>query len=73
MTTVQFMSAKYPVSFSVDDEVAARLLTQASESMKSGNAKNASAYANRLLKWALDNYKDEVPVPSKEAEAILGK
>lgn len=54
ITTVIFMSVKYPTSFAVEDEVVERLLERA----KSGN--NASQYVNSLLKWALENYKDEV-------------
>lgn len=53
MTTVGFMSAKMPSTFAVDDEVATRLLEKAMQT------ESPSKYVNRLLKWALDNYKEE--------------
>lgn len=60
MNTVGFMGTNYPTSYMVDDEVAATLLKRASE-----NKDGASKYVNRLLKWALENYKE--PEPAKEA------
>lgn len=55
MRTVAFMGENYPTSYIVDDEVAATLLKRASE-----NKDGASKYVNRFLKWALENYKEEV-------------
>lgn len=60
MNTVGFMGANYPTSYIVEDEVAATLLKRASE-----NKDGASKYVNRLLKWALENYKE--PEAPKEA------
>lgn len=59
MTTVTFMSTKHPVSFAVDDEVVDKLFENAARQAKAGEP--ASKYVNRLLKWALENYKDEKP------------
>jgi hypothetical protein len=57
MTTVTFMSTKHPVTFSVDDEVATRLFEFAKSKVK--DKEPASKFVNQLLKWALDNYKEE--------------
>lgn len=59
MTTVGFMSAKMPATFLVDDDTVVRLLEKAGESAKAKN-ESASKYVARLLKWALENYKDEI-------------
>jgi len=57
-TTVSFMSKARPASYMVDDEVAIQLYNKAAASSKEKN-ETASAYVNRLIKWALENYKDE--------------
>jgi len=59
MTTVGFMNAKMPATFMVDDDTVACLLEKAGESAKLKN-ESASKYVARLLKWALENFKDEV-------------
>lgn len=58
MTTVGFMSTKMPATFIVDDNVAVQLLEKAGEAGKA-RSEPASNYVNRLLKWALNNYKEE--------------
>jgi hypothetical protein len=69
MTTVQFMSnAKHNYAYSVDEEVANRLYNQARESQSRGKDKTASAYVNRLLKWALDNYIEPTPIKVPDGE-----
>ena len=53
------MNAKMPATFMVDDDTVACLLEKAGEAAKAKN-ESASKYVGRLLKWALENYKDEV-------------
>ena len=57
MTTVGFVGAKMPATFMVDDNVVIQLLEKAVEAGKT-KSEPASNYVNRLLKWALDNYKE---------------
>ena len=59
MTTVGFMSKARPATYAVDDEVSVTLFDRAAASQKA-NGEAASKYVNRLLKWALDNYKEEI-------------
>lgn len=66
MTTVTLMSMKYPVSFTVDDDVATKLLENAM-AVATKKKEMSSAYVNRLLKWALENYKEN-DVQSNMAE-----
>lgn len=61
MTAVMFMS-KLPVSFMVDDQVAEKLLQKASEMAKANN-EPSSKFVNRMLTWALENYKEGTNVP----------
>ena len=60
MNTVGFMSNARPTTYMVDDDVSVALFDKAAASLKDGTSKTASAYVNKLLKWALENYKDEV-------------
>lgn len=47
------------LGFSVSEQVATDLFNKAKEAMASGKVKNSSEYVDRLLEWALANYKDE--------------
>lgn len=58
MRVITLMSTKHPVGFSVEDDVADKLLFNASNASKS-TGETASNYVNKLLKWALENYKEE--------------
>jgi hypothetical protein len=42
----------------VDEAVVKELFTKAKESTDAGKAKTASEYVNRLVKWAVENYKE---------------
>lgn len=58
--TVQFVSPKFPASFMLDEVVVKDLFAKAKESVDAGKTKTASEYVNSLVKWAVENYKDEV-------------
>lgn len=58
MNTVALMSNTRPATYIIDDDVSIALFDRASANMKGGGT--ASAYVNKILKWALENYKDEV-------------
>lgn len=56
--TVQLLNPTMSPAFSVEQEVVEKLLAKSSEATGAGKAKNSSEYVNRLLKWALENYKE---------------
>jgi Arc/MetJ-type ribon-helix-helix transcriptional regulator len=56
--TVQLTNAKLPASFMVDEKVVGQLLEKAQQAITSGKVKSASEYVNRLVTWALENYKE---------------